>query len=629
MTLTNQGLKSVAVVLVCFTVSALAVILRFWCKLILRAGLHGDDWWSLTAVIAYAGLVCAYVWGIFCGGQGLDMSEIAAELAASPSAEKVHELQDYLESLFISVTFSWFVLYAVKISILLLYRRIFSTRRYRIVSAILMAISSVCSDRQNSIFFLNQPKAPRAVQPRMMTMDADADAGANTILASIVKASPDRELTEEEENDMFPDIEEECEAEDQYCPEPGQSSGVLFPVCIGDIIYHPGARYQIVHRLGKGGFSVVWLAHDLQRNTSVALKVMMTGPAGEKEFENQRILKRTADLDKSRLNLYQDTFHLASPYNVKGRALYHRVLVLPLAGPSLGADDILFKRSLRCRMAAAKSLLEALRDLHRAGFVHGDINLGNVMWTLHPTAVKEITTSPAKVFPQPMKRIQFEHNKGLKSGHRLLPATFPVEKLGSQVVLADFGLLLADQTTVEHKLQGTPAFIAPERFHDHDPTKASDLWSFMVVFVHLYLCEEAFPPRWMMSRKDPVTYLYSIRENLGPLPAEWATTKYDREFYAPSPEDQPDKFASRLYKDWQEAIPTSIPVYKERAQNGDPEAAATAKRLEQDMQVKKKAEPYALKVIHKIFRYQPRQRLTTEQLLVDPDWIQLMKICGV
>lgn len=39
--------------------------------------------------------------------------------------------------------FSWFVLYAVKMSILILYRRIFSTRRYRITSAVLMAVSSV------------------------------------------------------------------------------------------------------------------------------------------------------------------------------------------------------------------------------------------------------------------------------------------------------------------------------------------------------------------------------------------------------------------------------------------------------------------------------------------------------
>lgn len=63
MALTHQGVQSVEVTLVCFIVSALAVTLRFWCKLVLKTGLHGDDWWSLAAVIAHAGLTCAYVWG--------------------------------------------------------------------------------------------------------------------------------------------------------------------------------------------------------------------------------------------------------------------------------------------------------------------------------------------------------------------------------------------------------------------------------------------------------------------------------------------------------------------------------------------------------------------------------------
>lgn len=252
------------------------------------------------------------------------------------------------------------------------------------------------------------------------------------------------------------------------------------------------------------------------------------------------------------------------------------------------------------------------------------------MWKLDPTSVQKITTDPAQVFTYPVKRIQFEHNQGLKSGYRAIPATFSIEELGSQVVLADFGLLLpADKTTVEYTLQGTPAFLAPERFHNHNPSPASDLWSFMVVFIYLYLCKVAFPPKWNMNGKDPVTYLYSIRENLGPLPAEWATTEYDKAFYTPISEAQLSKFASRLCKDWQEDITASITAFKERAGKGDREAAAVAKRLEQEVQVKKKAAPYALKVIHKIFRYQPRQRLPTEQLLVDSDWIQLMKICGV
>lgn len=196
--------------------------------------------------------------------------------------------------------------------------------------------------------------------------------------ASVDKSvSPDPDLPEDEdEADMlWQNIEDYCEAEEQYSPQSTPTNQVIFyPICIGDRIHHPGGQYEILHRLGNGGFSVVWLARDLKRNTSVAMKVMTAGFAGEKEFANQKMLKEASNLEKSRLNLYLDTFHLESPYDEMrrdGMPILHRVLVTPLAGPALSTYDMRFDMSLRSRMAAAKSLLEALRDLHKAGFIHG------------------------------------------------------------------------------------------------------------------------------------------------------------------------------------------------------------------------------------------------------------------
>lgn len=197
---------------------------------------------------------------------------------------------------------------------------------------------------------------------------------ASRVIASIEKTtSPDPKFSKRDKYELWGKIEHVCEEEERYIRRPTNTGGALYPICIGDVIHHPGGRYEIVHRLGKGGFSVVWLARDTKRNTCVALKVMVAGAVGEEEFVNQRLLKETAGLDKSRLNLYQDTFLLTSPYNKDGKAptIFHRVLVLPLEGPSLKDGDMRFDRSLRSRMTAANSLLEALRDLHQAGFVHG------------------------------------------------------------------------------------------------------------------------------------------------------------------------------------------------------------------------------------------------------------------
>lgn len=186
---------------------------------------------------------------------------------------------------------------------------------------------------------------------------------------------PDPQLSENDESDLWGDLEDCCESEEQYVPQSANSKGMLYPICIGDIIHYPEGRYQIVHRLGKGAYSVVWLARDLKRNICVAFKVMVSGSIGEKEFLNQHMLKKALHLDISRLNLYMDTFLLPSPYDATAKppTIFHRVLILPLEGPSLSGGLVQFDRSLRSRMAAAKSLLETLRDLHQAGFVHSGI----------------------------------------------------------------------------------------------------------------------------------------------------------------------------------------------------------------------------------------------------------------
>lgn len=193
-------------------------------------------------------------------------------------------------------------------------------------------------------------------------------------IASIQKnLDPDPQLSDYDESNLWGELGEYCESDERYDPQTAaKSKGLLFPICIGDIIQHPQGRYRIVHRLGNGAYSVVWLARDLKQNICVAFKVMVAGSIGEKEFSNQHMLKTAPQLDTSHLNLYKDTFLLPSPYNPTGKppTIFHRVLVLPLEGSSLREPEIALNRSLRSRMAAAKSLLQTLRDLHQAGFVH-------------------------------------------------------------------------------------------------------------------------------------------------------------------------------------------------------------------------------------------------------------------
>jgi hypothetical protein len=53
--------------------------------------------------------------------------------------------------------------------------------------------------------------------------------------------------------------------------------GTYYPICIGDVLHN---RYRIIHKLGWGGFSTVWLARDEETNSDVALKILVAGRDG-------------------------------------------------------------------------------------------------------------------------------------------------------------------------------------------------------------------------------------------------------------------------------------------------------------------------------------------------------------
>lgn len=134
---------------------------------------------------------------------------------------------------------------------------------------------------------------------------------------------------------------------------------VFYPICLGEVL---NERYLIEHKLGFGGGSTVWMAHDLQDNRDVALKVLALGEWGDHKLCMQNEITQNVQ-DTSHLVTYITTFLLP------GDNCHHRVFVFPLVGPCLD-PPMLSKIPMTARISAAHQLLEAVESLHKAGIVH-------------------------------------------------------------------------------------------------------------------------------------------------------------------------------------------------------------------------------------------------------------------
>lgn len=171
----------------------------------------------------------------------------------------------------------------------------------------------------------------------------------------------------------FVGSDDEGDVEDASEPTERYEEGLYYPIYIGEILID---RYRIEHKLGHGGFSTVWMAHDMFRNVDVALKIMTPGQSGEREFATQNMIA-SAVQDTSRLLLYQETFLLpGAPHT------YHRVLVFPLLGPSL--QKYASSMPTATRRSSAKQLLQAIKALHDGGVIHrGTVHLSTQTYIIY------------------------------------------------------------------------------------------------------------------------------------------------------------------------------------------------------------------------------------------------------
>jgi len=145
--------------------------------------------------------------------------------------------------------------------------------------------------------------------------------------------------------------------------------------------YHPiqldnefcNGRYRVLHKLGHGTFSTVWLARDHLKNRYVALKVIT---AEVSELTSEAKIRRHLHRANPSHPGYSFILSLLDEFLIDGPNGRHLCLVSEVAGASIGR----FKEATRLHMLPIQTardvtpqLALGLAYIHSCGILHGGL----------------------------------------------------------------------------------------------------------------------------------------------------------------------------------------------------------------------------------------------------------------
>ncbi|KAH9874832.1 hypothetical protein J1614_004319 [Plenodomus biglobosus] len=174
-----------------------------------------------------------------------------------------------------------------------------------------------------------------------------------------------------------------CEWAEEYSP------GRFHPVNLGDTFHH--GKYRVIRKLGNGSYSTVWLAVNSDTPRYVALKIIIAKAASsatELSIHEKVSSLSSKDPNSQYITILLDAFQHEGPngkhqclvFEVMGATAASLVEELPENKPKMYG-----KVERYPKWVAKKILLHTLRGLaflHRNGVVHGDIQPGNLLFSV-------------------------------------------------------------------------------------------------------------------------------------------------------------------------------------------------------------------------------------------------------
>ncbi|GCB20743.1 serine/threonine-protein kinase spk-1 [Aspergillus awamori] len=302
--------------------------------------------------------------------------------------------------------------------------------------------------------------------------------------------------------------------------------GGYHPIMVGDMLHN---RYYIVDKLGSGGYSTVWLAHDTVIKRYVALKVN-TADALPREATALRFLstpRSSTSLPHQGPDLVPI---LLDQFEVQGPNGTHACYTTAPAQCNL--REISFSRLFPLEVARALcyGLTQAVVYTHSQGYVHGDIHLNNVLIKLPSNfdtlSVKELYEKygePETVLITRCDGKPLPPNVPAKAVKPLFLGKYAETLTLADVrsLLSDFGEAFAPASEIRlgKDCHTPPAFRAPEaRFDPQGPlTYSSDVWSLATAIWEIVGMKPIFSTDIVPEDETVAQHM----DVLGPMPQEW------------------------------------------------------------------------------------------------------------